>query len=107
MKVSISTQKTIYSKDINKVMDTLPSVAINPTTAAETVSSIPTVNEFFDNYNVLFYQIPMTGSNSHSELIERSSEYIGLDLNLILAQIQQLQNQNQQLQEQINQINQP
>lgn len=105
MKISIPTQKTIYSKDINKVMNTIPSVAINPSTANEVVNSIPTVNEFFDNYNVLFYQIPMTGSNSHSELIERSSEYVGLDLNLLLAQIQQLQNQNKQLQEQIDQIN--
>jgi len=105
MAVSIPTNKTIYSKDINKVVDTGFNAYINPNTTAEVVSSIPTVDEFFDNYNTLFYEIPLTGSNSHSELIERSSEYVGLDLNLLLQQLNQLQEQNRLLQEQISQFN--
>jgi len=103
--VNIVTNKTIYSKDINKVVNTGFDTYINPNITTETVSSIPTVDEFFDNYNVLFYDIPLTGSNSHSELIERSSEYVGLDLNLLLQQLNQLQEQNKLLQEQINQFN--
>jgi hypothetical protein len=35
----------------------------------------------------LFYEIPLTGDNSHTTLIERSSEYLGLDLNLLLEQL--------------------
>jgi hypothetical protein len=105
MAISISTKKTIYSKDINKVMDTGFNTYINPNITTEITDGILTVNDFFDNYNVLFFEIPLTGSNSHSELIERSSEYVGLDLNLLLQQLNQLQKQNELLQEQINQFN--
>jgi hypothetical protein len=104
-KVTISTKKTIYSKDINKVVDTGFNIAVDPNITNNVVSSIPTVNEFFDNYDILFYEIPLTGSNSHTTLVERSSEYLGLDLNLLLEQLNFLQQQNQQLQQQINEFN--
>lgn len=103
-KITISTKKTIYSKDINKVVDTGFNIAVN-TNSTETVTAVPTVNEFFENYDILFYEIPLTGSNSHTTLVERSSEYLGLDLNLLLEQLNFLQQQNQQLQQQINEFN--
>lgn len=103
-KVTISTKKTIYSKDINKVVDTGFNIAVNAN-STETVTAVPTVNEFFENYDILFYEIPLTGSNSHTTLVERSSEYLGLDLNLLLEQLNFLQQQNQQLQQQINEFN--
>jgi hypothetical protein len=104
-KVTIPTQKLVYSKDINIVTDTQFSDYVTPSPTQETVDQIPTVDVFFENYDVLFYQIPLTGSNSHSTLVEKSSEYLGLDLNLLLEQLNFLQEQNQQLQEQINQFN--
>ena len=104
-KVTISTQKLVYSKDINVVTDTQFSNYVAPSPLQETVSTIPTVDGFFENYDILFYQIPLTGSNSHSTLVERSSEYLGLDLNLVLEQINFLQEQNKQLQQQINEFN--
>lgn len=103
-KITISTKKTIYSKDINKVVDTGFNIAVN-INSTETVTAVPTVNEFFENYDILFYEIPLTGSNSHTTLVERSSEYLGLDLNLLLEQLNFLQQQNQQLQQQINEFN--
>jgi len=36
-----------------------------------------TINEFFDYYNNLFYDIPQLGSLSHKELVDRSIEYLG------------------------------
>ena len=36
-----------------------------------------TLNEFFDYYNYLFYDIPRVGDLSHTELADRSREYIG------------------------------
>jgi len=37
-----------------------------------------TVEEFFDLYNSLFYDIPVEGDiNSHQFLIQKSSEYVG------------------------------
>jgi hypothetical protein len=42
------------------------------------VEDVITVEEFFDLYNTLFYEIPAEGNvNSHISLIQRSSEYIG------------------------------
>ena len=104
-KVTISTQKLVYSKDINIVTDTQFSNYVTPSPLQETVAAIPTVDGFFENYDILFYQIPLTGSNSHSTLVERSSEYLGLDLNLVLEQINFLQEQNKLLQQQINEFN--
>ena len=101
---TISTQKLIYSKEINKVLDPQFSSLV-PKPNEEVVSSIPTVNEFFDNYDILFYQIPLTGSNSHAELVEKSSEYLGLDLNVLVEQINFLEEQNKQLQKQIEEFN--
>ena len=103
-KVNISTQKLVYSKSINTVTDTNFNSFIPPVLPSEPVSSIPTVDQFFENYDILFYQIPLTGSNSHSTLIERSSEFLGLDLNVLLEQLSFLQQQNTQLQEQINEF---
>lgn len=36
-----------------------------------------TINEFFDYYNNLFYDIPQLGELSHKELVDRSIEYLG------------------------------
>jgi hypothetical protein len=102
--VNIPTKKTIYSNNINKVVDTGFNNFVVPP-SQESVQTIPTVEEFFNNYDILFFEIPQTGTNSHTELIERSSEYLGLDLNLLLQQLQDLQEQNQQLQKQIDEFN--
>ncbi len=36
-----------------------------------------TVADFFNYYDQLFFDIPLTGTNSHSTLIERSTQYLG------------------------------
>jgi uncharacterized small protein (DUF1192 family) len=46
----------------------------------EQIDNQPTVDEFFDLYNKLFYEIPTEGEvNSHEYLIKKSSEYINFD----------------------------
>jgi hypothetical protein len=102
--VNVPTQKTIYSNNINKVVDTSFSNYIPPV-STQTITPVPTVEEFFNNYDILFYSIPQTGNNSHETLVERSSEYIGLDLQQLLQQLQDLQKQNEQLQKQIDTFN--
>lgn len=59
-----------------------------------------TVDEFFEAYNTLFYEIPSTGVlNSHEFLIKRSTEYIGFteeteqDIQVLLDEITQLREQ--------------
>lgn len=56
-----------------------------------------TVEEFFDLYNELFYEIPAEGDiNSHRFMINRSTEYIGAteekeeDIQILLDEITQL-----------------
>ena len=61
-----------YSQTINTEFTQL--LPPSPVTVDE---NIPTVNDFFNYYNALFFQIPKTGENSHTTLIESSTEYIG------------------------------
>ena len=59
---------------------------------------VKTIQEFFDMYNTLFYQINELGeTNSHEFLIKTSSEYIGFEENNEL--IEALQNEIAQLRE--------
>lgn len=64
----------VRSSYINTIDTTFSQLIPPPPPLEETVS----VEEFFDLYNTLFYEIPAEGSiNSHTFLIERSYEYIG------------------------------
>jgi hypothetical protein len=102
--VNISTQKRIYSNSISKVINTTLTNYIPP---VDTAPAVPIVNvpQFFENYDNLFYNIPKVGTNSHETLIEKSSEYIGLNLQQLLLQLQELQVQNELLQKQIDTFN--
>jgi hypothetical protein len=35
------------------------------------------VSDFFSYYDLLFYDIPITGDESHTTLVEKSQQYIG------------------------------
>ncbi len=107
-KVSVNLVKEEFKKtQFDKVVDTqfnqlLPQVT---TPAPE-----PTVNDLFSLYNKLFYDIPPTGNNSHTTLIERSSEFINYkdqdktiealleEINNLQAQINTLTEENIKLQ---------
>jgi prefoldin subunit 5 len=48
------------------------------TQVSEVTASIVTVDEFFEYYDQLFFDIPVSGSiNSHTYLVEKSQQYIG------------------------------
>ncbi len=69
--------KTQYSNTINTAFSEL-----GVTPISDEVASQPTVEEFFDLYNQLFYNIPELGDlNSHQYLIQKSSDYINFDEN--------------------------
>ena len=60
----------------SKVIDTNFTELYSPVTAS--VAPTLTVEDFFDLYNELFFQIPATGEvNSHEYLVARSTEYLG------------------------------
>ena len=59
-----------------KVVDTEFTELVTP--IEPEVTPIVTVADFFNYYDQLFYDIPVSGSiNSHTYLVERSQEYIG------------------------------
>ena len=71
--------KEVYSRNtFTRVVDTSFSELYTPVTASIAPSQQITVDEFFDLYNELFFDIPATGEiNSHEYLVARSTEYLG------------------------------
>ena len=98
-------EKQQYQQVIDTSFTQLAVGGVSPT-AASTVP-LPTVQEFFDNYAQLFYQIPKTGeTNSHQYLVNQSSAYIGgegnnEEITALLAEVTALREENLQLQQQL------
>jgi hypothetical protein len=73
---NIKFNKQVYNKnDYQKIIDT-SFKQLGVPTIEEQIESQPTVEEFFQLYNELFYIIPEIGTtNSHEYLIKTSTEY--------------------------------
>ena len=99
MAENVNLIKKVYGVNTySKIIDTNFSELVTPT--LPTVNNAVTVQQFFDYYNTLFYDIPVTGeSNSHSELVTRSQQYIGGSV--IDAEKQALINEINSLRQQI------
>ena len=82
MSESVNLNKQVYDKrQYTKVIDT-SFKQLGVQTIQEQIDQQPTVNDFFNMYNELFYQIPELGAtDSHEYLIKKSSEYIVFDAN--------------------------
>lgn len=96
--------KTLFNRrSFEKVVDTSFKQYAPPSPEEDTI----TVEQFFDYYNKLFYDIPTQGdTNSHAYLVKTSREYIkdpGIDANtqLLLDEISSLQQQNLALNQQL------
>jgi len=68
--------KVFAKQQYEQVIDTSFSQLIPPSSSIP-IESLPTVDEFFQDYDSLFFQIPQTGENSHETLIVSSTDYIG------------------------------
>jgi len=82
MSENITFNKQVYNKnDYQKIIDT-SFTQLGVQTIQQQLNTQPNVEEFFNLYNELFYNIPELGStNSHEYLIKTSSEYIGFEAN--------------------------
>lgn len=71
--------KEVYGRNtFVKVVNTQFTELYTPVTASAAPTQQITVDQFFDLYNTLFFQIPATGDvNSHEFLVKRSTEYLG------------------------------
>jgi hypothetical protein len=107
---TINLNKKVYAKNqYEKVIDTKFSqlaTTITPSTTP-TVDTTAAIDQFFQDYSQLFFQIPKTGeTNSHEYLIKTSTEYINYtpvndDIQALIDEINQLQRQNLELNQQI------
>ena len=72
-------KETFASKiQYQEVIDTSFTQLVVPTPIIDEVLNVPTVDEFFQNYEQLFFEIPKFGeTNSHEYLIKTSQAYIG------------------------------
>jgi hypothetical protein len=105
MEEQINIQKTIYGlQSFNNVVNTNFSQLVKPL-SANTVEKTFSVNDFFNEYNNLFLDIPLSGSdNSHLGLATRSLEFTGLSLDDLQNEINNLRQENVELKSQIIQI---
>jgi hypothetical protein len=98
----IDVKRKIYGKntftnvvdvDFNQLVTKNPTVVPNQD---------PTIETFFENYDTLFFDIPPSGSsNSHLELVTRSSEYIGISIENLQQEIATLRDENVSLKNQL------
>jgi hypothetical protein len=108
MAQQVNLTKQVYDKNqYQKVIDTSFTQLVQPTTAV-TGSTLPSVDQFFDFYNQLFFDIPKFGeTNSHEYLIKTSQEYIGTsalandELQALIDEITELRQENLDLQQQL------
>jgi hypothetical protein len=105
MNETIKIQKTIYSiNGINNIIDTNFTQLINPTVSSS-IAPTQTIDGFFNEYNTLFYDIPLSGSDeSHLSLATRSLNYLGLSLTDLQDELNSLRQENVSLKNQILQI---
>lgn len=91
MEQKVDTKKKVFNKaQYPKTINTqFSELGITPITNA--IAETPTVEEFFQLYDELFYDIPALGAtNSHEYLVKTSGEYIDFDQqNEIIEALQQ------------------
>jgi hypothetical protein len=91
--IEVHLNKDIINK---KIFPKIINTEFNYLIKEEEIVEELTIDDFFDEYNRLFFEIPLRGEfNSHEELIKRSTEYLGEELNsdkedLLLEEINQL-----------------
>lgn len=105
---NINFGKKVFEKtQYRKVIPTQFTQLRVETPTAIVTASLPSINQFFDFYNQLFYQIPQTGDvNSHQYLINQSTAYVGSsqsdeEIQALLDEIEDLRTENLQLNREI------
>jgi hypothetical protein len=105
MSEPVKIEKTIYSlQDFNNAVDTnfKQLIRTQPTTVNPPESIDQSITDFFEQYNALFFDIPLSGSDeSHLELATRSLEYLGVSLDDLTTEISNLREENIELKNQI------
>ena len=98
MAEDINLNKTVFNKQAYKKTINTNFTQLGVKNIQEQINEQPTIQEFFDLYNALFYEIPELGeNNSHEFLVKTSGEYLDSEPNNEL--VESLQNEISQLRE--------
>jgi hypothetical protein len=96
-------EKKAFNDTINTTFTELTSSVVIPTS-----SVLPSITEFFNYYQALFYQIPKFGdTNSHQYLVISSQNYIGSEaggnevVDALISEVTVLRQENLELQQQL------
>ena len=108
MDQQINLTKQVFEKrQYDRTINTSFTQLVSPI-ADLTGSALPTVDQFFDFYNQLFFDIPKFGEvNSHEYLIKTSQEYIGAtavitdELQALIDEVTELRQANLDLNQQV------
>jgi hypothetical protein len=90
MSEKVQITREVYQKDIYRnIIDTEFSQLSQPV-STQIEEEGPTIEEFFQSYNELFFEIPKTGNvNSHEYIVKQSIEYLGDEyVNPLIAELQ-------------------
>ena len=110
MAEQVQLNKTVYGKISYPNVIDIQFTQLTGANPADEAAPI-TIEEFFQAYNDLFFEIPIDGEfNSHLELIQRSTEYIGVtqnsdEIDALLTEINQLRLENLRLNQQLDELN--
>jgi hypothetical protein len=98
----VQIQRKIFGKNTFKNVVDINFNQLIPKESTAAVQPPATVETFFQDYNTLFYDIPASGSNnSHLELINKSSDYLGISFIDLQNEINNLRSENVALKNQI------
>jgi hypothetical protein len=106
----INLNKQVYDKNqYQKVIDTSFTQLVSVTSSLVTSSTPPiTLDQFFQYYQDLFFQIPKLGDvNSHEYLIKTSTDYVGASqqtndtIQALVEEVTSLRQENLDLQQQL------
>lgn len=103
---NVQIEKTIYGlQSFNNVVDTNFSQLVSNNTSTLPEEDTFNVNDFFDQYNNLFLEIPLSGSDdTHLGLATKSLEYLGMSLEDLQNEISFLRQENTELKNQVLQL---
>ena len=95
-------KRKIFGKNSFSTVVDIAFSQLIPANTTTNVTPDVQVEDFFNTYNSLFYDIPSTGSvNSHLELINRSSDYLGISYTDLLEELRVTRNENVSLKNQL------
>ena len=108
----IPIQRTVFNKnEFSRIVDTEFRQLLNNEMIEENPSF--TIEDFFQLYEDLFYQIPREGeTNSHQYILQKEADYLGVqinqdDLQALLNEITDLRQELLDSQQIINELTQP